>query len=71
VSPFYGRPYGIIDTFFRGAYNFDYPIGMAMLYRTAGQLSLCGNRCAYISNRHGYSPVHGLMRGWPVTSKHG
>ena len=35
MSAIYGRPYGIIDTFFRCAYNFNNPIGMAMLYRVA------------------------------------
>jgi len=35
VSPIYGRPYGIIDTFFRGAYKPDNPIGITMLEEEA------------------------------------
>ena len=33
VSAIYRRPHGIIDTFFRCAYNFNNAIGMAMLDR--------------------------------------
>ena len=35
VSAIYRGPHRIIDTFFRCAYNFNNPIGMAMLYRVA------------------------------------
>ena len=35
MSAIYGRPYGIIDTFFRGAYKPDNPIGITMLEEEA------------------------------------